>query len=88
MKRKEKKSQQSAVNSRQLPVGKELKQANFKKEKRKMPLRHKNIKIHKEQTLNILYLVSFLSLRLPRKEERLYRGAFVAIMTFRSGLNQ
>jgi len=35
VKREEKKSQQSAVNSRQLPVGKELKQANFKKKKEK-----------------------------------------------------
>ncbi|MCH7657190.1 MAG: hypothetical protein IIB05_02570 [Bacteroidetes bacterium] len=80
MKREEKEkstvgSQQSAY--RQLAVGKELKQANLKKEKRKMPLRHKNTKIHKEQTLNILYLLSSLSLH-----------AFVAIITFMSGHNQ
>ncbi len=33
-----------------------------------MPLRHQNTKTHKEKTISILYLVSSLSLRLPRKE--------------------
>ena len=41
-----------------------------------MPLRHQNTKTHKEMAINILYLVSSLSHRLPCIEERLYRGAF------------